>query len=1060
MATAPLSVTTAQAGKAESATNDAIQTLKATAVDGATVVAESLQGFDDPATNITGVQKLIKAIALGVVRSGVDGSGATITLTGDVTGSGTTNISTVLSTTGVGAGTYTKVTVDTKGRVTAGTSLAATDIPNLDWTKITSGKPTTLSGYGITDAQPKDADLTAIAGLVGTSGFLKKTAADTWTLDVSSYLTQTDGDARYLKLDGTNRMTALAHVDVSAGTVGDFLKATVTSTISNATLLLAGGVSGTRKYLQIWDQEQAARGNLAAYQGIFSAPIGTQPLNITSTTTVTNLNADLLDGLHAVDFVKTDGGTTMTGALRVGTSATTHKVILTHTGTTARSFIGTDANGLFLQSNAYWDGTVWQRDDTTKPSFLIAGHLGNNRVEFRTATAATGAITFQTPFTLAADTQIVNFTQTPTVGGTTVALTGHTHTTGNVSDLNTVGGNPAVTAFYSAFQATNRPPSDNYATGFDFGALATGYRTQLVATSSSTTVPKLYARHNNNTAFGSWYELWHAGNFTPSNYLLLTGGTLTGQLEVDLSAGSSGDGIALKTGAGQQTSSILLRGGTAGTARTLQVWDATAGARGNIAASGGIFSGNISGATASLAAGGDVLKVAGTGAGSHGYITFYPDGTGGSRRGYFGFNANGVLNITLANEYGFSAANDGASALTFLPGSVTKNDALTKTFHGALIKPTLNTGASNTTTTYNALSVDTINTSVTGLTVNLLKLAYGGTQKLYVNKDGNITATGTATFGGLVTNQNGGYKFPDGTIQYTAAAGAGEVLKIIQGSNKRHGDLVQWDANYFTNTPAVIVWGGINTQPQSLWGTTSSGTGSGSYDSTKPIYEECGVSDTTATSVTLRALLKQKGSAPVTQSANADTNKTMTTVSDTTATVALPVVPSTSGQYTNKFTYSITVTAEAAVYDPDTGITTGGTGSADLVLAVDVALDGVTWVNDKWTATYSHVVSNNSTTGTKTTSTGNMNISVDVSVANVTTSTKFRLRVKSFTVLAVSASFTAHYWTTAGAVNTAAAVTYNTAADSYATKTPSTNDYLNYIVFGNGPVNVPLTVTP
>lgn len=35
--------------------------------------------------------------------------------------------------------------------------------------------------------QPLDADLTAIAALSGTSGFLKKTAADTWTLDTNSY---------------------------------------------------------------------------------------------------------------------------------------------------------------------------------------------------------------------------------------------------------------------------------------------------------------------------------------------------------------------------------------------------------------------------------------------------------------------------------------------------------------------------------------------------------------------------------------------------------------------------------------------------------------------------------------------------------------------------------------------------------------------------------------------------------------------------------------------------------------------------------------------------------
>lgn len=57
-----------------------------------------------------------------------------ITLSGDATGSGTTAITVTLANSGVTAGTYRSVTVDAKGRVTAGTN------------------PTTLSGYGITDA--------------------------------------------------------------------------------------------------------------------------------------------------------------------------------------------------------------------------------------------------------------------------------------------------------------------------------------------------------------------------------------------------------------------------------------------------------------------------------------------------------------------------------------------------------------------------------------------------------------------------------------------------------------------------------------------------------------------------------------------------------------------------------------------------------------------------------------------------------------------------------------------------------------------------------------------
>ncbi len=69
----------------------------------------------------------------------------TITITGDgswqVTFDGNSNVSNslTLSNTGVVAGTHTKVTVDSKGRVLTGASLQASDIPNLDASKINSG---------------------------------------------------------------------------------------------------------------------------------------------------------------------------------------------------------------------------------------------------------------------------------------------------------------------------------------------------------------------------------------------------------------------------------------------------------------------------------------------------------------------------------------------------------------------------------------------------------------------------------------------------------------------------------------------------------------------------------------------------------------------------------------------------------------------------------------------------------------------------------------------------------------------------------------------------------
>lgn len=84
-----------------------------------------------------------------VTTAAISGS---LTFTGDVTGTGTTGTSTglTLAASGVTAGTYTKVTVDSKGRVTVGANASTTDISegtNLYYTDARVGTYLTANSY-------------------------------------------------------------------------------------------------------------------------------------------------------------------------------------------------------------------------------------------------------------------------------------------------------------------------------------------------------------------------------------------------------------------------------------------------------------------------------------------------------------------------------------------------------------------------------------------------------------------------------------------------------------------------------------------------------------------------------------------------------------------------------------------------------------------------------------------------------------------------------------------------------------------------------------------------
>jgi hypothetical protein len=302
-------------------------------------------------------------------------AGAGLTGGGDITANRTISMPNVGT-----PGTYKSVTTDSQGRVTAGTN------------------PTTLAGYGITDAQPIDADLTALAGLAGT-GVVVRTGAGTATtrsIAAGTGLAVSNGDG----VSG-NPTVSIANTGVAANTYG------TATTIPAVTVNAQGQITGVTNNLVAIPSTQVTDFNEAAQDAVGGILTDSSSVDFTYSDGGNSIQAFVIPG--GVDhngLLNLTTGNPHTQYLLSSTAATTYQPLdadltaiaaLAATGFISRSGAGTAVNRTIVAGTGIavsnGDGISGNPSISIANTAVVAGSYGNNANAPQLAVNAQGQIT-------------------------------------------------------------------------------------------------------------------------------------------------------------------------------------------------------------------------------------------------------------------------------------------------------------------------------------------------------------------------------------------------------------------------------------------------------------------------------------------------------------------------------------------------------------------------------------------------------------------------------------------------------------------------------------------